>query len=79
MALAKPDERASAVGAANTLWYEGEVLRATNTDVEGFLANLDPPRRAGTAAWKTRWCSAPAAAPAPWCLRCWRAARAASP
>jgi shikimate dehydrogenase len=41
MALAKPDERASAVGAANTLWYEGEVLRATNTDVEGFLANLD--------------------------------------
>ena len=23
------------------MWYEGEVLRSTNTDVEGFLANLD--------------------------------------
>ncbi len=41
MALTKPDERASAVGAANTLWYDGETLRSTNTDVEGFLANLD--------------------------------------
>src|SRR5947199_3110921 len=41
LALADPDARAQAVGAANTLWYEGGVLRATNTDVEGFLANLD--------------------------------------
>ncbi|HTQ82103.1 MAG TPA: shikimate dehydrogenase [Pseudolabrys sp.] len=41
MALTKPDERASAVGAANCLWYEGETLRSTNTDVEGFLGNLD--------------------------------------
>jgi len=41
MALSRPDERASAVGAANTLWYEGETLRSTNTDVEGFLGNLD--------------------------------------
>jgi shikimate dehydrogenase len=39
--LARSDERAKAVGAANTLWYEGGELRATNTDVEGFLANLD--------------------------------------
>ena len=30
-----------AVGAANSLWYEGDTLRSTNTDVEGFLANLD--------------------------------------
>jgi len=41
LALAVPDERARAVGAANTLWYEGGTLRATNTDAEGFIANLD--------------------------------------
>jgi shikimate dehydrogenase len=40
LALSEPDERARAVGAANTLWLDG-VLRATNTDVEGFLDNLD--------------------------------------
>jgi shikimate dehydrogenase len=39
--LSAPDERARAVGAANTLWYDGDTLRSTNTDVEGFLANLD--------------------------------------
>jgi len=37
----QPDERATSVGAANTLWFEGDTLRSTNTDVEGFLANLD--------------------------------------
>jgi shikimate dehydrogenase len=37
-----PDDRAEAVGAANTLWIDnGGFLRATNTDVEGFLHNLD--------------------------------------
>jgi len=41
LALSAPDERARAVGAANTLWLEGGQLRATNTDVEGFIANLD--------------------------------------
>jgi shikimate dehydrogenase len=41
LALSDPDERARAVGAANTLWYPDGVLRSTNTDVEGFLANLD--------------------------------------
>jgi shikimate dehydrogenase len=41
LSLAEPDARACAVGAANTLWYDDGVLRATNTDVEGFLANLD--------------------------------------
>ena len=41
LALSEPDERARAVGAANTLWYDGDTLRSTNTDVEGFLANLD--------------------------------------
>ena len=39
--LTEPDARARAVGAANTLWFEAGVLRSTNTDVEGFLANLD--------------------------------------
>src|SRR2546423_1813009 len=39
--LSKPDARARAVGAANTLWYEGDELRSTNTDVEGFINNLD--------------------------------------
>ena len=41
LALSEPDDRAQAVGAANTLWYGEDALRATNTDVEGFLANLD--------------------------------------
>jgi shikimate dehydrogenase len=36
-----PDERARAVGAANTLWLDNGVLRSTNSDVEGFLNNLD--------------------------------------
>lgn len=39
--LTEPDERARAVGAANTLWYDGETLRSTNTDIEGFINNLD--------------------------------------
>jgi shikimate dehydrogenase len=41
LVLSVPDARAQAVGAANTLWYEGSELRATNTDIEGFLGNLD--------------------------------------
>jgi shikimate dehydrogenase len=41
LTLSQPDERALAVGAANTLWLDAGVLRATNTDVEGFLDNLD--------------------------------------
>ena len=39
--LSVPDARARAVGAANTLWYDGAELRSTNTDVEGFNNNLD--------------------------------------
>ena len=41
LALSVPDARARAVGAANTLWYEGGELRSTNTDIEGFVDNLD--------------------------------------
>jgi shikimate dehydrogenase len=40
LACSAPDDRARAVGAANTLWFDGE-LRSTNSDVEGFLDNLD--------------------------------------
>jgi shikimate dehydrogenase len=41
LALSQPDDRAQAVGAANTLWLENGVLHSTNTDVEGFVDNLD--------------------------------------
>lgn len=41
MTMSQPDDRAKAVGAANTLWLDKGTLRATNTDVEGFLDNLD--------------------------------------
>ena len=47
LTLSTPDERARAVGAANTLYYIDGTLRSTNTDVEGFLANLD----AATPGW----------------------------
>jgi shikimate dehydrogenase len=40
-ALSKADDRAEKVGAANTLWLDGAMLRSTNTDVEGFINNLD--------------------------------------
>jgi shikimate dehydrogenase len=40
LAWSEPDDRARAIGAANTLWLD-VVLRATNTDVDGFLDNLD--------------------------------------
>ena len=39
--LSAPDARALAIGAANTLWFEDGELRSTNTDVEGFVSNLD--------------------------------------
>lgn len=39
--LSLPDDRAIAVGAANTIWCDGKLLRSTNTDVEGFTGNLD--------------------------------------
>jgi shikimate dehydrogenase len=47
LAFSLPDEQAQAVGAANTLWIAGGFLHATNTDVEGFLNNLD--------AWAPQW------------------------
>ena len=41
LAASEPDDRARVVGAANTLWLDGGRLRSTNTDVEGFIGNLD--------------------------------------
>jgi len=41
LTVTEPDERARAVGATNCLWYDDGHLRSTNTDVEGFLTNLD--------------------------------------
>jgi shikimate dehydrogenase len=39
--LSEADDRARAIGAANTVWLDSGVLRSTNTDVIGFLASLD--------------------------------------
>jgi shikimate dehydrogenase len=47
LVLTRPDARAKAVGAANTLWYESGELHSTNTDIEGFIGNLD----AAAAGW----------------------------
>ncbi len=41
LALSVPDARARAIGAANTLWLADGRLHSTNTDAEGFIANLD--------------------------------------
>ncbi len=35
------DDAAAAIGAANTLWFEGDRLMAGNTDALGFLRHLD--------------------------------------
>ena len=35
------DEAADAIGAANTLWFDGADLVAGNTDAEGFVLSLD--------------------------------------
>ena len=37
----KRDEAAQAVGAVNTLWLENGILMGGNSDVHGFIANLD--------------------------------------
>lgn len=42
------DSEASALGAVNTLWREGDRLHGGNTDGLGFLANLD----AGAPGWE---------------------------
>ncbi len=52
--LTEPDARAKAVGASNTLWYEGGRLKSTNTDVEGFTGSID----ATASGWDKRASSA---------------------
>jgi len=54
LALSEPDIRARTIGAANTLWLDGDKLRSTNTDVEGFISAL----RAGAPGWHERTNSA---------------------
>ncbi len=39
--LSQPDEKARAIGAANTLWLDDGVLRSTNTDGDGYVGSLD--------------------------------------
>ena len=41
LAASVPDVRARAVGAANTLFFKDGALHSTNTDIEGFINNLD--------------------------------------
>jgi shikimate dehydrogenase len=52
-AAAARDEAAELVGAVNTLWLEDGILRGANTDVYGFVANLDE-RAPG---WDARRCA----------------------
>lgn len=40
-ACARRDVAAEAIGAVNTLWFEGDALTGSNTDAYGFSANLD--------------------------------------
>ena len=63
LALAdEPSETAREIGAANTLSFADGEIRADNTDAGGLLDAA-----AGLAARaRGRWCSAPAAPPAPW-------------
>ena len=35
------DDAAEAIGAVNTVWFDGDRLHGSNTDAWGFLANLD--------------------------------------
>jgi shikimate dehydrogenase len=37
----RPDEVSKLIGAVNTLWFQEGKLHATNTDAQGFSANLD--------------------------------------
>jgi shikimate dehydrogenase len=39
--VARCDAAAEAIGAVNTLWFEGEELVGGNTDAVGFVGNLD--------------------------------------
>lgn len=46
----EPDARGRAIGAVNTLWLDGAVLRSTSTDSEGYVGSLD----ASVPGWEAR-------------------------
>ena len=77
LSLSKPDERARAVGAANTLWFEnGELLLDQHRRRRLYQQSRRLRDPAGTGA-KMRWCSAPAVRRARWCSACSTAASSA--
>jgi shikimate dehydrogenase len=39
--VGRRDPAAEAIGAVNTVWYEGDVLCGGNSDAHGFIANVD--------------------------------------
>lgn len=39
--VGRRDAAAEAIGAVNTVWYEGDVLCGGNSDAHGFIANVD--------------------------------------
>jgi shikimate dehydrogenase len=49
------DAAAEAVGAVNTVWYEGDELVGGNTDVSGYVANLDEQTPGWTSRAASRW------------------------
>ena len=61
LALSKPDDRASAVGAVNTLWFDGEHCARPTPTSKGFWIISTLARRIGIAAPAKPSCSAPAA------------------
>ena len=66
----RPDDAATTIGAANTLWLDDKgLLHASNTDAYGFMTHLAR-RGAGLEQGQAAgcWCSAPAGRRAPSCM-----------
>ena len=76
LALTEPDERAKAVGAANTLWFRTASCAPPIPTSKVSSAISTPARPAGIGPRK-HWCSAPVARRARWCLACSSAASSA--
>ena len=74
-ALSEPDERARAVGAANTLWLDnGRAALDQHRRRRLHRRARRDARRAGTSGTDSAWCSAPAAPAAPLSMACSSAA-----
>ena len=67
LALSAPDARARAVGAANTLWYDGWRTALDQHRRRRFYQQSRRLRARLGRCRATRWCSAPAARRARWC------------